>query len=411
MRRVLFLVHRIPYPPNKGDKIRSFNILRHLSRSCRVSLGCFYDDPEDIAHVPALAEWCAEVHALPLRPSRARLSSLRGLLSGEPLTLPYYRDPAMARWVRSQREAGVDRVVVFSAAMAQYLSRSDHANCRVVVDFVDVDSEKWRQYAPDCRFPLNYLYRREAQRLLDFERETAARADAAVFVSEEEAGLFRRLAPETADRVHAIDNGVDTDYFSPERAYPSPYAEGERHLVFTGAMDYRANIDAVCWFADEVFPRIIAQSPEARFTIVGARPAPAVQRLARHPAITVTGTVADVRPYQAHAAAAVAPLRIARGVQNKVLEAMSMGLAVVATPQAIDGLRAGPDMDWRVSGDPEGLAALAVEVLSDRALAQRLGAAGRRNVLALYAWDSHMARFSELLDGGGADSQGHRRRA
>jgi len=411
MRRVLFLVHRIPYPPNKGDKIRSFNILRHLSRSCRVSLGCFYDDPEDIAHVPALAEWCAEVHALPLRPSRARLSSLRGLLSGEPLTLPYYRDPQMIEWVRARLNGGMDRVVIFSAAMAQYLSAGDYANRRVVVDFVDVDSEKWRQYAPDCHFPMNLLYRREAERLLAFERDLAARADAAVFVSEEEAALFRGLAPEIAARVHAVDNGVDTDYFSPERSYPNPYAEGERHLVFTGAMDYRANVDAVRWFAEEVFPRIIARVPEARFTIVGARPAPAVQRLARHPAITVTGTVPDVRPWQAHAAAAVAPLRIARGVQNKVLEAMSMGLAVVATPQAIDGLRGGADLEWRVSEDPEALAELAVQVLTDRAMARRLGEAGRRNVLALYAWDSHMARFADLMDGGNGGPLKQRRMA
>lgn len=411
MRSLLFLAHRIPYPPNKGDKIRSFHILRHLSRTHRVFLGCFYDDPEDAKYVAALSDWCAEVQARPLNSTRARVASLRGLLSGEPLTLPYYRDRVMAEWVRSRLASGVDRVVIFSAAMAQYLSPSDHVNRRVVVDFVDVDSDKWRQYAPGCRFPMNYLYQREAERLLAFERELAARADASVFVSEEEAALFRSLAPEVAERVHAVDNGVDTDYFSPERAYPNPYADGERHLVFTGAMDYRANVDAVCWFADEVFPRIIEQMPQARFTIVGARPAPAVQRLARHPAITVTGTVADVRPYQAHAAAAVAPLRIARGVQNKVLEAMSMGLAVVATPQAIDGLRGSAELEWRVSSEPDALAALAIEVLNDRALAQRLGESGRRHVLAVYGWDSHMTRFADLLDGGDAQDSGQRRMA
>jgi sugar transferase (PEP-CTERM/EpsH1 system associated) len=408
VRSLLFLAHRIPYPPNKGDKIRSFHILRHLSRSHRVILGCFYDDPEDVRHVPALSEWCAEVKALPLRPSRARLLSLRGLLSGEPLTLPYYHDRAMAGWVRARLDSGIDRVVIFSAAMAQYLSPRDHDNCHVVVDFVDVDSDKWRQYAPGCRFPMSYLYQREAERLLAFERQLAARSDAAVFVSEEEAALFRRLAPETAERVHAVDNGVDTDYFSPARDYPNPYAAGERHLVFTGAMDYRANVDAVCWFADEVLPRIAERVPEAKFTIVGARPAPAVQRLARNPAIIVTGTVPDVRPYQAHAAAAVAPLRIARGVQNKVLEAMAMGLPVVATPQAIDGLRGSDEVEWRVSDDPAGLAALAVEVMNDSTLAQRLGESGRRHVLAYYGWDSHMARFERLLEGGVAIVSGQR---
>lgn len=399
MRNLLFLAHRIPYPPNKGDKIRSFHILRHLSRSHRVLLGCFFDDAADAAHVPALGEWCAEVHALPLRPARARLASLRGLFTGEPLTLPYYRDPEMAAWVRDHLRAGVDRIVVFSSAMAQYLSADDCARRRVLVDFVDVDSDKWRQYAPGCRFPMNLLYRREAGRLLAFERELAARADAAVFVSEEEAALFRRLAPEAAGSVYGIDNGVDTDYFSPDRSYPNPYAEGERHLVFTGAMDYRANVDAVCWFAEQVFPRILARAPEARFTIVGARPAPAVQRLGRHAGVTVTGTVPDVRPWQAHAAVAVAPLRIARGVQNKVLEAMAMGLPVVATPQAIDGLRADAGIVGQVSEKPEELAERTVQLLSDPAGARRLGEAGRRHVIAAYDWADHMDRFVDLLDG------------
>lgn len=405
MQTLLFLAHRIPYPPNKGDKIRSFHILRHLARSHRVLLGCFFDDAADAAHVPALGEWCAEVHALPLSPGRARLASLRGLLTGEPLTLPYYRDPQMAAWVRGHLRAGVDCIVVFSSAMAQYLSADDHAQRRVLVDFVDVDSDKWRQYAPGCRFPMNLLYRREAERLLAFEREVAARADAAVFVSEEEAALFRRLAPEAAARIYGIDNGVDTDYFSPERSYPNPYAEGERHLVFTGAMDYRANVDAVCWFADQVFPRIVARVPEARFTIVGARPAPAVQHLGRQAGVTVTGTVPDVRPWQAHAALAVAPLRIARGVQNKVLEAMAMGLPVVATPQAIDGLRAGVDITGQVSEKPDELADRTVRLLSDPAGARRLGEAGRRHVIAAYDWASHMERFVDLIEGQDGEPQ------
>lgn len=398
METLLYLAHRIPFPPNKGDKIRSFNLLKHLAGRYRIRLGCFIDDPADWRYLDDLDEWCAEVCARPLKPRSARIASLRGLCSGEALTLPYYRDAGMASWVRRCLDEGVDRVVVFSSAMAQYLTQDDHATHHVVVDFVDVDSDKWRQYAGSHRFPMNRLYRREADRLLAFERAAAARAAAAVFVSEEEAALFRQLAPEVAQRTHAIDNGVDVEYFSLERSYPNPYAADERHLVFTGAMDYWANVDAVCWFAEHVFPRVRAARPDAHFTIVGARPAPQVLRLGQQPGVHVTGAVHDVRPYQAHAALAVAPLRIARGVQNKVLEAMAMALAVVATPQALDGLRTCSGLDWQVSEEPESVAAMILALLADPAAAARLGAEGRRCVCTHYSWSEHMDRFVALLE-------------
>ena len=398
MESLLYLTHRIPFPPNKGDKIRSFNLLKHLAARYSVRLGCFIDDPADWRHLEALGEWCEEIVARPLKPTTARLASLRGLWSGEALTLPYYRDAEMARWVRRCLDEGVDRVVVFSSAMAQYLTQDDHAAHHVVLDFVDVDSDKWRQYAEGRGFPMSWLYRREARRLLAFEREAAAHAAASVFVSEEEAALFRRLAPEVAQRTHAIDNGVDVEYFSPGGDYRNPYGPGERHLVFTGAMDYWANVDAVCWFAEHVFPLVRARMPEARFTIVGARPAPQVLRLAQNPGVRVTGAVHDVRPYQAHAAAAVAPLRIARGVQNKVLEAMAMALPVVATPQALDGLRACPGLAWRVSEDPAEMAGMTVDLLSNPQERARLGEEGRRCVCTHYSWSEHMDRFVALLE-------------
>lgn len=398
MESLLFLSHRIPYPPNKGDKIRSFNLLKHLATRYRIRLGCFIDDSDDWRHLDELGKYCTEVMALPLHPRLARIASLSGLLTGEALTLPYYRDAAMSRWVRDCINDGIDRVVVFSSAMAQYLDSVDHAAHHVVVDFVDVDSDKWRQYAAGHRFPMSWIYRREGERLLAFERSAAAHAAAAVFVSDDEAALFRELAPEVASSVHAIDNGVDCDFFFPDRDYPDPFGPGEAQLVFTGAMDYWANVDAVCWFAEHVFPGVRARLPEARFTIVGARPAAEVVQLKRQPGITVTGAVHDVRPYQAHARAVVAPLRIARGVQNKVLEAMAMAQPVIATPQALDGLRACPGLDWQVSEDPAELVRMTVALMTDPALRARLGAQGRACVLAHYSWAEHMGRFIDLLE-------------
>lgn len=399
MKDLLFLAHRIPYPPNKGDKIRSFNMLKHLSGRFRVHLGSFVDDPDDWRHQNEVAAYCESLCLLPLHPRRARIQSLTGLLGAEPLTLPYYRDRRMRAWVSQVLDQGVDQALVFSAAMAQYLPGKAQ-QLHTVIDFCDVDSDKWRQYARGHRFPMNWIYQREARTLLAFERRLAAASDAAVFVSEQEAGLFRELAPESAARVHAIDNGVDTHYFSPERDYPNPYTTPGARLVFVGAMDYWANVDAVTWFATRVFPAVRAGRSDAEFIIVGARPTPDVTRLARQAGVVVTGAVHDVRPYLAHADLAVAPLRIARGVQNKVLEAMAMGCPVVATPQALDGLRECQQMNWRVADQATELSSLCLDVLNeDDRDAQ--GARGRACVLSQYSWSEHMERLIGLLDGQG----------
>jgi sugar transferase (PEP-CTERM/EpsH1 system associated) len=398
MKELLFLSHRIPYPPNKGDKIRSFNLLKYLARHYRVHLGTFVDDPEDWKHLPALREICGETRFVPLQPSWAKLRSLTGLLRGEPLTLAYYRDRRLADWVAhllSQRP--LHGIVVFSSAMAQYLPAA-LPKLRRIVDFVDVDSDKWRQYSTRHRWPLSWLYRREADTLLQFERQQAAAADVSIFVTEAEAALFRQCAPEAAARVTFVENGVNAEYFRPDPGYPNPYAAGERVLVFTGAMDYWANVDAVTWFAHEVFPRVFADNPSARFYIVGSRPAEPVQRLAQLPGVRVTGTVKDIRPYLAHAAAAVAPLRIARGVQNKVLEALAMAKPVLATSHAVDGLKPWSEFAWLVADEATVMARRAVELLdgSDQA---DLGRRGREYVLANYNWDRNLQRLEQFLEG------------
>ncbi len=394
MEELLFLAHRIPYPPNKGDKVRSFHILKALSARYRVRLGAFVDDPADLVHADKLARYCEEVRLLRLRPVFARLRSLSALASGRALTLPYFGDRAMAAWVRARLAPGtVRRVLVFSSAMAQYVEGGGAA-LRRVVDLVDVDSDKWRQYAERAHGPMRAVYRREARRLLAYERRIAAAFDAAVLVSGAEADLFRRLAPEAAGRVHAIENGVDARYFAPERDYPDPYGTGGPVLAFTGAMDYRANVDAVVWFATEVFAALRARVPGVRFFIVGARPAEAVRRLAQRPGVHVTGSVADIRPYLAHAALAVAPLRIARGIQNKVLEAMAMARPIVASPEALDGIDLGPCTPAapRTAGEW-------VEAIEAGLAAPGAAPEARAWVRARYDWAVEGRRFAALLDG------------
>jgi len=398
MDDLLLLVHRIPYPPNKGDKIRSFHLLRFLAQRYRVHLGAFVDDAQDWAHQQRLQDCCTDTCLIGLDPRRAKLRSLTGLLSAEALSVAYYRNAAMAAWVKSKLAAGIRRVVVFSSVMAQYVEHEADDVC-CIVDFCDVDSDKWRQYAAAKSWPLSWLYRRESERLLAFDRRIASVSRAALFVSEGEAALFRRLAPESAEHTDCWHNGVDTAFFDPALSFDNPFSADAASLTFTGAMDYWANVDAVVWFAREVLPRVREVIPSAQFWIVGGRPTADVRALAALPGVHVTGGVPDVRPYVAHAQAVVAPLRIARGVQNKVLEAMAMAKPVLATRAAMDGIEPNPAFDALVADSVDDLAARTVALLHEGDVGG-LGTLGRHWVEAHYNWERNLASLARWLQPG-----------
>jgi len=410
MDELLYLVHRIPYPPNKGDKIRSFNLLKHLAQSYKVHVGAFIDDVEDWQYAEALAKLAGgEIKLLPLNSRTATLKSAIGLLTGEPLSIPYYRDRRMQTWVDAMLATKpIARALVYSSSMAQYVMKYHTLNR--VIDFVDIDSDKWRQYAEKKPWPMSWVYRREARTLFEYERHVTHEFAAAAFVSEAEAALFKKLAPDCADKVFGFSNGVDTDYFSPEHAFASPFPVDECDIVFTGAMDYWANVDAVTWFAHEVFPDIKRAHPAAHFYIVGSRPTAEVQALAQEHGVRVTGAVPDTRPYMAHAAVAVAPLRIARGIQNKVLEAMAMAKPTVVSEQALEGIDAAPGRDILLATD----AATFADQVS-RAIAGQvpeMGDAARQRVVSDYSWSGHLRIVDQLLRGSGrtpmdASAQAH----
>jgi len=393
MRDILFLTHRIPYPPDKGDKIRAWNILQHLASQHRVHLGTFIDEPEDVRWLERLEKVCASVFWRPLSPRLARLRSLRCLLSGKPLTQGYFGDPRF----RAETDRVVARykpslVYVFSSAMAPYVA--DHRGARVIIDMVDVDSEKWRQYAETSHGLARFIYSREGRALLALERRAAADADAVAFVSRAEAALFARLAPEAASRIHSINNGVDSEHFSPSATFPDPLGERPA-IVFTGVMNYRPNVEAMTWFVEQVMPRLRTHPKAPCLWIVGSNPCPAVLALAG-PDVRVTGRVPDVRPYLGHAAAVVAPLRIARGVQNKVLEAMAMGAAVVVTPQAHEGLDRCRDDELLTAATGADFADAVARILDGAA--GPIGARARARVVRDYGWPASLAALDRLVD-------------
>ena len=396
MANLLYLVHRIPYPPNKGDKVRSYHILKHLAARHRVFLGTFADDPDDLQHVARLRELCAELRVIELSPRLARLRSVSGFAANEPLSVAYYRNAELARWVDTTlANEAIDACIVFSSAMAQYVAGAD-APRTVLIDFVDVDSAKWAQYANSRWWPLSWVYRREGSRLLAFERAAADRATRAFFVTDAEADLFRRLAPGCVGRIETIGNGVDTEQYAPSQALPSPFAAGSLPVVFTGAMDYWPNVDGVRWFAEEVLPRVLDALPNAHFTIVGMRPTAAVKALASAH-VTVTGTVPDVRPYLQHAAVVVAPLRVARGIQNKILEAMAMARPVVATDACGAGIDAVNGRHFVTAHDAATMADAVVSLLRDGEAARMMGNAARARIVARYTWAAQLRLLEEAL--------------
>jgi len=391
---LLFLSHRIPYPPDKGDKIRSYHVLRHLSTRFRVFLGTFYDDPADEGYIEAVGELCEEAAVLPLDRRLATLRCVPALATGEPLTDPYYRDRRLQRWLDAllAREA-IDRVYVFSSSMAQYALQPRLAGARVVIDFVDVDSDKWAQYADSARWLNRFVYGREARRLAVYENASASRVACSLFVSEAEATLFRSRLRDTTPTVRAMGNGVDTEYFSPALIGPSPYDGHEQPIVFTGAMDYWANADAVQWFAEEVFPRVLERTPRARFYIIGHNPNASVQKLAGK-GVVVTGRVKDVRPYIGHAALCVAPMRIARGIQNKILEALSLGKRVLTTSRGVEGIGSPPPSLLVRDTAAEWVDAVAAELT---ACAAPDGEIARGFILNNFSWSAQLGCLDDIF--------------
>ncbi|WP_288413420.1 TIGR03087 family PEP-CTERM/XrtA system glycosyltransferase [uncultured Sphingomonas sp.] len=382
MSDILFLAHRVPYPPDRGDKVRSHHVMRHLSGLGRVHLATFADDPRDMGHEDALSQWCASVAVLPRTKGNAR-AAFEALAGGRTVSEAAFDSAAMRAKVAELLAARrYDAVYVYSGQMAQYLP----ADLPFVMDFVDMDSAKFAAYAEDAKGPMRWMMRREARRLAAFEAAVAGRARASLLVSEAEAALFRRTSG--ADRVVAIENGIDTAFFDPAQAVP--VADDGPLIVFTGQMDYRPNVEAVRWFAAEVLPRI----PAARFAIVGRSPTAAVRALAGE-RVVVTGEVTDVRGWIAAASVVVAPLLLARGIQNKVLEAMAMARPVVASVAAAEGIDHRGTI--RVAGDAAGFAHQVQALLDDPVAADTLGQAARARTVERYGWDARLAPLAGLL--------------
>lgn len=391
MAKILFLSHRVPFPPDKGDKIRAGRFLEHLAGRHEVWFGAGADDLEDLKRLTMTKARFADTCVVPLGPARRACNMAVGLVTGAPLSVARFRHPTLDRWVdKVLRTVRPDLVLVCSSAMAQYVTGRVEPTTGLVVDFVDADAEKWRAYA-SVRSPLRWIFAREAQTLVQFERRVLQTTAAGVLVSETERRLLAAFAPDGAAKLHVVPNGVDTDHF---QSWPV-FAEGCQ-VVFCGRMDYRPNIDGAQWFARDILPRVRQRCPRAVFRIVGAKPTRAVLALQQLPGVEVVGAVPDVRPYLAQASVVVAPLRIARGIQNKVLEGMAAGRPVVATPQALDGIGARIGVDVLMGADEAQFAAAVCDVLLGQT-GDGIGAQGRRFVLQHHQWPEQLNMLDRIM--------------
>jgi len=398
MKKLLYLVHRLPYPPNKGDKITSFNLLKYLSQRHNVYMGCFVDDPDDWQYIDYVNEFCTQSCIESLKPTTAKILSIRGLLTGSALSLPYYYNRKLDTWVDKVLEnTEIDAVLIFSGVMAQYVSGKLKPEIKSVLDLEDVDSDKWRVYAQEHTWPMNWIYQRESERLLAFESAMANEFDSTVLVSKDEADFFKKLVPSVADKVVARVQGVDSVFFDAHLTHENPYQLGQRVIVFTGAMDYWPNINAAVWFAKDIFPNIREQVSDACFYIVGMNPSDEVKGLDSIEGVFVTGGVADVRPYIVHGEFAVVPLRLARGIQNKVLEAMALEKPILATSNALQGIQRYDGFVPLVADDEMAMIQGALNLLTGQE--KQDIKAGRACVLEYYNWDTNLQTIETLLLG------------
>jgi sugar transferase (PEP-CTERM/EpsH1 system associated) len=387
---ILYICHRLPYPPNKGEKIRAFHQLRYLATRHTIHLACLVADADDLQHVEALEQYCTSIDIVYRPKISAKLLALRALYTNQPLSVASFYSSALASKIRQRLAVErVDRIVVFSSAMTVYVQQV--SGIPKVIDFCGCRFEKWRLFADYHPWMLSWVYRLEARRLARHEIEVARIFDHTIFVTDREAQILQEHVP--GRPISVIPNGVDLGGRRPlKKTMTEPPA-----LVFTGMMDYFPNVDAVNYFCREIFPFVREVVPAVQFYIVGRNPTRQVRQLSRQPNVIVTGAVPDVRPYLARARVAVAPLRIARGVQNKILEAMAMGLPVVGTPAALQGTWATTTDGVRIADSPRAFAHELVTLLEDHALQRQCALQARLYVQEHHQWDAHNARLEALL--------------
>lgn len=388
--KILFICHRFPYPPARGGKIRPFNIIRHLSTRGEVTVASLVRSAEERRAGEGLAQYCRQIIVRQIGPLAAGWRMVIRLPTATPSSFGYFWSSLLAADIRRElNRRRYDLIFVHCSSVARYVE--DAKAALKILDFGDMDSEKWAMYSGQRRFPLSVGFWLEAIKLRREERRLAAVFDLCTCTTPAEFESLRALG--SARQTGWFPNGVDTDYFRPaDRPYDPDL------VCFSGRMDYFPNQQAVQRFCAQILPKIRRQRPETKFLIIGAEPPAAIRRLARQPGVTVTGTVPDVRPYVQSAAISVAPLLVARGTQNKILESMAMGVPVVCSPLAARGVDAVPGEHVLTAQNDDEFVETVLELLRDPARRAALAVRARQRILSHHRWEYSMARLDALIN-------------
>jgi len=388
--KILYLCHRFPFPPRRGGKIRPFNMIRHFARDHEVTVGSIVRSEVEAKEGAGLADYCASYKIARVRNPVQVGRMVARLPTPVPSSFGYFHSPELASWVRERlaRER-FDLIFVHCSSVAPYVAAV--RSVPKILDFGDMDSQKWLEYARYKRFPLSLGYAIEGRKLVRKERRLARKFDLCTATTRGEWETLESYR--TGVPSDWFPNGVDSGYFAPTE---EPYDPNT--IAFVGRMDYYPNQESMFDFCQRTLPRLQSTRPSLKLLIVGADPTPAVLRLADLPGVTVTGSVPDVRPYLRRSALMIAPLNIARGTQNKILEAMAMGVPVVTSRIAAAGVDATDGQHFLAASTPEEYVDAIMRVIDDPQLRQRLSIAGRERMLTHHDWARSMSRLDKIVE-------------
>lgn len=389
--RILFISHRVPYPPNKGDKLRAYNILKHLLKNHQVDLLSFMDYPDEIDYARELEKYCSSVSTVLRSFWRSNLQALLYLAKDLPLTLGHFYSNQFKQLVNKKlKQNKYDLIFVFSSSMAQYVA--EYKDCPKILDLVDADSEKWLEYAKYAPWWKAMVYRLEGKRLRNYETAVSSQFSVCTVVTNHEKDILKDLIP--SDKLEVVKNGFNLDAVQAKVDARS----SEPTLLFIGGMFYFAYIDGILFFYKNIFPHIKQQFPNIKFYIVGANPAPSIQRLNKDRHVEVTGHVPEVGPYLQKAWVYVVPLRTAPGIQNKILEAMAYEIPVVATSAAISGAEATHGKNVLVADEPGEFAEAVITLLKNEKYRREIGLNGHNFVEDSFNWSKNLADLDRIIE-------------
>lgn len=389
--KILYLSHKIPYPPNRGGKIRPFYVISHLAKQHSVVVACLLESKNEFEYIEPLQKICAGVHAVLLPTIKSILKTPWYLFTNKPFTLPYFYSPKLKKIIDDLlKKDSFDLILVHSSSMAQYVI--DYTGILKIMDFVDVDSDKWRQYSTYTKFPFSLIYHLEWLRLKKYEVAIAKSFNHCILISKFEEEILKEYINNDQIPISTISNGVDFEYFKP---ITQPYEPNT--LILTGKMNYLPNVDGALYFYYNILPLIREKIPDVKFYIVGVNPTKAIQKLGKDKNVIVTGYVKDIRPYLQKASVCIVPLRIARGVQNKVLEAMAMALPVVTTSKSFEGINATANQDLFVEDNPHEFAKRTIELLKNAELRNKVSLNARKKVIETHNWSVNVQQFDEII--------------